>query len=205
MSLLEFCVKNKLPFVPVTYSLIDDKDNQGYKKKVMNACPINWKEWTINKCQEYYNDNKSDFILIDLQNKYCVIDCDSEESTTEFCSFLNDIEKEHLMLFFNNWATRGTSYYLEEIHNQPIKDSNFKFHFWFVIENIPVNHKIDTKRKLDIITKHIAENINCCINTDAPEFRFSKSVYKQVYGVKYEKKVETELNFTYGEDRKSVV
>lgn len=199
MSLLEFCIENKLPFIPVTYKIIDDEHNEGYVKKVMNASPINWKTWTMSKCQEYYNENKSDFVLIDLQNKFCIVDCDSEESTTDFCKFFDKIDAETKEIYLRNWATNGTSYYLEQIHKQKIKDSHFKYHFWFKIVDIQPKHKVDTKRKLDVITKHIAENINCCINTDAPEFSFNKSIYKKVYGVKYEENVESELTFTYND------
>ncbi len=196
-NLLEFCIEHELPFVPVSYVIKPDAENEGFYKKKMNLPPKGWKDWTINKCLEYYRQDGSDFILIDLKNKFCVIDTDSEEQTRDICNYFYKRIKKSFSYFLDNWVSHGTSHYLTT-DDKPIKDAHYKFHFWLTIDRIKPTHKIDSVNKIDIITKHICEHVDSVVNINASPLLFCERVYKKVYGIKYEEKPE-EPNFTYND------
>lgn len=196
-NLINFCLKNELKFVPVTFKIIKDDNHEGFYKKSMLPTPFGWKEWTMNKCTEFYENNKSDFILIDLDNKFCVCDCDSKESTEQFTKFmLNKSGESEYTKQVERFTTYGSSHYLTT-DKKPIKDSQYKLHFWFKIKDVVPKQKVDTNKKFDVITNHIVERITYeeDIFTHKPK-SFGKSLYKFCYGKKYIHEID-EPKFTY--------
>ena len=118
-NLINFCLKNELKFVPVNFKIIKDDNHEGLYKKSMLPTPLGWKEWTMNKCNEFYENNKSDFILIDLDNKFCVCDCDSKTSAEEFTEFMLDkLGKSEYIKQVQRFTTYGSSHYLTTDKNQ---------------------------------------------------------------------------------------
>ena len=186
-NLIKFCTVNGLNFVPVKFNIIEDDKNEGFYKKSMLPTPSGWKDWSINKCNRYYEKNKSEFILIDLNNKCCVCDCDDKISTNLFAEhLLKKMGKDDFIDYGKSWATRATSYYLST-DEKPIKDAHYKMHFWFKIKNVIPNQKIDTDKKFDVITKHIIERVddgNDDLFTGKTK-SFGKSLYKFCYNKKY--------------------
>jgi len=197
-KLFKFCHHYELPYVSVFYEIIPDVVNEGFYKKQMKPVPVGWKTWTINKCKKYYNEHPSEFIIIDLKNKFCVIDTDAKEQTIKICNFidkkLNQKQKEK---YIKNWTSRGTSNYLST-DAKPIKDCDYKAHFWFILDDIQPKQKVDSNNKIDLITKHIVENINIDINHKAEKYAlsFNKYIYKKIFDIKYEETIN-EPNFIY--------
>jgi hypothetical protein len=152
----------------------------------MLPTPFGWKEWSMNKCIEFFENHKSDFILIDLDDKFCVCDCDSKPSAELFTDFmLKKSGESKYIKQVKRWTTYGSSYYLST-DEKPIKDSKYKLHFGFKIKDVIPKQKVDTDKKFDVITNHIIERITYDKDIFTHKTKsFGKTLYKFCYGDEY--------------------
>ena len=143
MEIKNFCFKNSLSFIPVTY-----------KDKIYDP-PKGWKEFSLDQCNNYDDTNKMGF-LIDTKEKFVILDADDQKSH----KYITDKIQEYNL---NTITTPSFSNIYKFI--------TYKKHFWFKVpENIKIikrqykNH--ETYGDLDILTQTAEHKTKATIEAD---------------------------------------
>jgi len=178
MEIKNFCFKNNLSFIPVTY-----------KGKIYDP-PKGWKEFSLDECNNYDDTNKMGF-LIDTKNKFVILDTDDQVSEKYVRNKIDELK-------LNMVSTKSNSNYYDHIM--------CKKHFWFKVpENYKVHKKCHGSNGvghkifgcLDILTD-IAEHKEEILDPDEmsviPETWLEELMDRQIKDVKSDHKNDVEIN-----------
>jgi hypothetical protein len=143
MEIKNFCFKNNLSFIPVTF-----------KGKIYDP-PKGWKEFSLDQCNNYDDTDKMGF-LIDTKGKFVILDADDQKSH----KYITDKIEE---LKLNTVTTPSNS----NIYNF----ITYKKHFWFKVpENIKMSNKPyknhETYGNLDVLTQIAEHKTKAIIEAD---------------------------------------
>lgn len=184
-SLINFCISENLPFIPVFYRFKEDPENKGYfkKERIIQTEVTGWKTWDIEKCVDFFNKNKADTIEISIKNKFIIFDGDTKEAHEHIRKALyKKLSDEDRKLYCDNWLSRSSSYYLNT-DKKPIKNFNDKYHFWLKctdkFECLKQTQDVDIKG-LDILVDNVFENLETTLGETSEPLTINKKILKRV-------------------------